>query len=162
MVQRKYIYQYVDIFILYKNVITQNPQKCEYHWVKCLWMHVCQFPEILKKNSAAGDKGNCSMLRVKRRNMASSCYVQVCSSYANRNAGISLHLNPIENKNQVVWVWFVNTHWAHFNQMGRFVIFQRIFQRVFIIGLFSSSWSTSEPRSKPINNCAYLDKFIGC
>ena len=36
MVQRKYIYQYVDIFILYKNVITQNPQKCEYHWVKCL------------------------------------------------------------------------------------------------------------------------------
>ena len=31
----------------------------------------------------------------------------------------------------------------------------------FIIGLFSSSHrSISEPRSKPIDNCAYLDKFV--
>ena len=58
--------------------------------------------------------------------MPSSCYVQVCSNFANRNAGFSLHLYLIENKNRVVWVWFVNTHWAHFNPMGRFVIFQRI------------------------------------
>ena len=35
--------------------------------------------------------------------MPSSCYVQVCSNFANRNAGISLHLNLIENKNRVVW-----------------------------------------------------------
>ena len=58
--------------------------------------------------------------------MPSSCYVQMYSNYANRNAGISLHLNLIENKNRVVWVWFVNTYWAHFDQMWRFVIFQRI------------------------------------
>ena len=31
----------------------------------------------------------------------------------------------------------------------------------FIIGLFSSSHrSISEPRSEPIDNCAYLDKFL--
>ena len=29
-------YKYVDLFILYKNVITHNRLKCEYHWVKCL------------------------------------------------------------------------------------------------------------------------------
>ena len=63
--------------------------------------------------------------------MPSSCYVQVCSNYANRNSGISLHLNLIENKNRVVWVWFVNTHWAHFNPMGRFVICRSVFLSLF-------------------------------
>ena len=50
--------------------------------------------------------------------MPSSCYVQVCGGYANRNAGISLHLNLIENKNRVVWVWFVNTHLSSFQPNG--------------------------------------------
>ena len=35
--------------------------------------------------------------------MPSFWYVQVCSNYANRNTGISLHLNHIENKNRVLW-----------------------------------------------------------
>ena len=59
MVQQQYIYQYVhvDIFILYNNVITHKPLKCEYHSVGKMLVNACQcqFPEILKKNLATGE-----------------------------------------------------------------------------------------------------------
>ena len=42
--------------------------------------------------------------------MPSSCYVQVCSSYANRNAGISLHLNLIENNWKSSWLGLICQH----------------------------------------------------
>ena len=53
---------------------------------------------------------------------SSRCVVHGCSNYANRNAGISLHLSPIENKIRVLWVQFVKTHRVNFNPTGRFVI----------------------------------------
>ena len=53
---------------------------------------------------------------------SSRCVAQGCSNYANRNAGISLHLSPIEIKIRVLRVQFVKTHSVNFNPKGRFAI----------------------------------------
>ena len=53
---------------------------------------------------------------------ASRCVVQFCSNRANREAGVSIHLCPMNKSQRNVWVNFVKTHRANFNPVGRFVI----------------------------------------
>ena len=91
--------------------------------------------------------------------MLSSCYVvEVSSNYTDPNAGISLSLSLIENKNRVLCVWFVNTHWAHFNPMGCFVIFSALLPISVSKGV-TQVLVTKGASLRRLKNYAYLHQY---
>ena len=45
------------------------------------------------------------------------CVVQGCNTFANHKEGISLHSSPAGKSERDMWVRFVRTHRANFNQL---------------------------------------------